>query len=92
MADKACRAESSRLLVNTASDEDSSSLQPQLQRAAISCPPPKHLCLPSKAAILILLWTAIVGAIYYIFMDLAVFAEIYTAKYGTSFSVYDSLI
>ena len=84
-------SESSRLLVNTASEEDSSPLQPQ-QRAAISCPRPKHLCLPSKAAILILLWTAIVGAIYYIFMDLAVFAEIYTAKYGTSFSVYDSLI
>ena len=84
-------SESSRLLVNTASEEDSSPLQPQ-QRAAISCPPPKHLCLPSKAAILILLWTAIVGGIYYIFLGLAVGLETFKSKYGTNFSVYDSLI
>jgi hypothetical protein len=64
MADIAHPSESSCLLVNTASEEDSSPLQPQ-KRACISCPPSKHLCLPSKAAILILLWTAIVGAAYY---------------------------
>ena len=84
-------SESSRLLVNTASEEDSSPLQPQ-QKAAISCPPPKHLCLPSKAATLILLWTAIVGALYNIFLGLAVALEIFKSKYGTNFSVYDSLI
>ena len=71
--------ESSCLLVNTASEEDSSPLQPQ-QRAAISCPPPKHLCLPSKAAILILLWTVIVGAIYNMFMGLAAAIEINRAQ------------
>jgi hypothetical protein len=77
----------------TASEEDSSPLQLQ-KRAGISCPPPKHqiLCLPSKAAILILLWTAIVGAMYYIFMGLAVALEIYRSKSGINFSVYDSLL
>jgi hypothetical protein len=60
-------SESSRLLVNTASEEDSSQLQPQ-KRACITCPPSKLICLPSKAAILILLWTAIVGAMYNIIM------------------------
>ena len=84
-------SESTHLLVNTASEEDSSPLQPQ-QRAAISCPPQKHLCLPSKAAILIMLWTAIIGGIYYVFLGLAVILEIYKSKYGTNFSVYDSLI
>ena len=48
-------------MVNTASEENYS---PNTAEAAISCPPPKHLCLPSKAVILILLWTIIVGAIY----------------------------
>ena len=62
MAHVAATSESSRLLVNTAS-EDSSPLQ--RKSVCISCPPSKHLCLPSKAAILILLWTIIVGAIYY---------------------------
>ena len=61
MADIAGPFESSRLLVNTASEEDSSPLQQQ-KSVCISCPPSKHLCLPSKAAILILLWTVIVGA------------------------------
>ena len=84
-------SESSCLLVNAASEEDSSPLQPQ-QRACILCPSPKYLCLPSKAAILILLWTAIVGALYNIFLGLAVALEIFKSKYGTNFSVYDSLI
>ena len=68
-------SESTHLLVNTAGEEDSSPLQSQ-QRACTSCPPPKHLCLPSKAATLILLWTAIVGAMYYTFMDSAAAIEI----------------
>ena len=29
----------------------------------------QHVCLPSKAAIIILLWTAIVGIIYYIYLE-----------------------
>ena len=33
------------------------------QRETSSCPC-KHFCLPSKAAILIILWTAAVGAVY----------------------------
>ena len=63
MARVACPSESSRLLVNAASEEDSSPLQQK--SVCISCPPSKHLCLPSKAAILILLWTIIVGATYH---------------------------
>ena len=68
MARAADPSESSRLLVNTAS-EDSSPVQQK--SVCISCPPLKHLCLPSKAAILILLWTAIVGAIYFNFVGLS---------------------
>ena len=65
MAHVAATSESSHLLVNTAS-EDSSPLQQK--SICISCPPSKHLCLPSKAAILILLWTIIVGATYFNFI------------------------
>ena len=83
-------SESSRLLVNTASEEDSSPLQPQ-QRAAISCPPPKHLCLPSKAAILILLWTAIVGALYNMFMGFAAVEEIGGSRINSHISIYEPL-
>ena len=85
-------SESSRLLVNTASEEDSSPLQPQ-QRAAISCPPPKHLCLPSKAAILILLWTAIVGALYNILIGLAAIEEIDRSRINLNsrISIYEPL-
>ena len=68
MARAADPSESSRLLVSTAS-EDSSPVQQK--SVCISCPPLKHLCLPSKAAILILLWTAIVGAIYFNFVGLS---------------------
>ena len=64
MAHVACyTSESSHLLVNTASEDSSSLLQ--WKSVCISCPPSKHLCLPSKAAILILLWTIIVGATYH---------------------------
>ena len=91
MADKACSAESSRLLVNTASEENSSPLQPQLQRAAISCPPPKHLCLPSKAAILILLWTAIVGVTYHNLVGFSAVAVLGIQQPNTTFSMYEPL-
>ena len=90
MADKGYCAESSRLLVNTASDEDSSPLQPQ-QRAAISCPPPKHLCLPSKAAILILLWTAIVGVTYHNLVGFSAVVILGIQQPNTTLSVYEPL-
>ena len=90
MADKAYHAESSRLLVNTASEEDSS-LQPQLQRACVSCPPPKHLCLPSKAAILILLWTVIVGVTYYNLIGFFAVLVLDIHQPNTTLSVYEPL-
>ena len=61
------------------------------QRAAISYPPPKHLCLPSKAAILILLWTAIVGALYNIFMGFAAVEEISGSRINSRISIYEPL-
>ena len=90
MAETAYRAESSRLLVNTESEEDSS-LQPQLQRAAISCLPPKHLCLPSKAAILILLWTVIVGVTYHNLVGFSAVAVLGIQQPNTIFSMYEPL-
>ena len=88
MAHVAATSESSRLLVNTAS-EDSSPLQ--WKSICISCPPSKHLCLPSKAAILILLWTAIVGAMYFIFMGLAIALQTNSSRINSNVSMYDSL-
>ena len=69
MAHAAGPTESSHLLVNTASEDSSSALQQK--SVCISCLPSKHLCLPSKAAILILLWTAIVGAMYHNLVSLS---------------------
>ena len=60
-------SESSHLLVNTISEGSSSPLQQK--SVCISCPPSKLLCLPSKAAILTLLWTIIVGATYFNLID-----------------------
>ena len=88
MAYVAATSESSRLLVNTAS-EDSSPLQQK--SVCISCPPSKHLCPPSKAAILILLWTAIVEAMYYIFVDLAAVLQTDRSRINSNVSMYDSL-
>ena len=59
-------SESSRLLINATNEDYSSPLQQK--RVCISCPPLNCLCLPSKAAILILLWTIIVGAMYHNFL------------------------
>ena len=56
--------------------------------------PSKHLCLPSKAAILILLWTAVIGTLYYVALGAAVFATDYnnqTAHNIISISLYDSI-
>ena len=83
-------SESTPLVINTASEDSSSPLQ-QKSACCISRPPFKHLCLPSKAAILILLWTIIVGAMYYIFVGFAAVLEIGRSQINTNFSVYDSL-
>ena len=88
MAHVAATSESSRLLVNTAS-EDSSPLQQK--NICISCPPSKHLCLPSKAAILILLWTIIVGAIYYNFVGISATLVMSDPTPNTVLSQYEPL-
>ena len=49
----------------------------------------KHLCLPSKAAILILLWTAIIGTLYYFFLSAPVFATDQTTH--INIPLYDSI-
>ena len=63
------KGESTRLLVNTASSTDLSSSLPQRRSIFISYFPLKHLCLPSKAAVLILCWTATVGIVYHATVD-----------------------
>ena len=88
MAHVAATSESSHLLVNTAS-EDSSPLQ--RKSVCISCPPSKHLCLPSKAAILILLWTIIVGAIYDNLVGISALIVMNIAPPNTILSVYEPL-
>ena len=77
MAQVTCPTESSRLLVNAASKDSST---PRQQTSVfVPCPSSKHLCLPSKAAILILLWTVIVGVMYYYLVGIS-------AGYVTSYS------
>ena len=88
MAHVADPSESSRLLVNTAS-EDSSVLQQK--GVCISCPPSKHLCLPSKAAIPILLWTAIVGAMYHNLVGFSALLFIHNPHSNSRLSEYEPL-
>ena len=66
------------------------SSQRHQQRVANKCCLSHHLCIPSKAAILILLWTAVVGTLYYFFLCVAVATT--TSIKGINISVYDSLI
>ena len=67
------KGESTHLLVNSASapstDRSSTFSLPQWRNTC--CLPLRHLCLPSKAAILILCWTAIVGVGYYAAVNFA---------------------
>ena len=65
------------------------SSQRHQQRVANKCCLSHHLCIPSKAAILILLWTAVVGTLYYYLLGVAV--AITDSNKGISISVYDSL-
>ena len=85
----ACPSESSRLLVDTASEDSSSPLQQK--SVCISCPPSKHLCLPSKAAILILLWTIIVGTMYHNFVGFSAYFVVNSARPNTNISMYEPL-
>ena len=82
------KGESTRLLVNTASSTDLSS---SIRQKRISYFPLKHLYLPSKAAILILFWTVIVGLIYHATLDFtAVLIAVNTRNY-TGILTYDIL-
>ena len=90
MADTANSSESSRLLVNTASEGFSSPLQQK--SACISCPRTKHLCLPSKAAILILLWTIIVGATYHNVVGFSAFLVLHIQQPSTNLPQYEPLV
>ena len=83
------RSESTHLLVNTASEDSSSPLQQK--SVCISCPPSKHLCLPSKAAILILLWTIIFGTVYHNLVGSAAAFIASSARLNTYFSMYVSV-
>ena len=88
MAHTAGPSESSCLLVNTTSEDSS---PPQQKGVCISCPSSKHLCLPSKAAILILLWTIIVGALYYNFVGISAVLVLSNSTPNTILSQYEPL-
>ena len=82
------KGESTCLLVNAAS---STNLSSSLHQKRISYFPLKHLCLPSKAAILILFWTVIAGLIYHATLDFtAVLIAVNTRNY-TGILTYDVL-
>ena len=83
------QSESTHLLVNTASEGSPSPLQQK--SVCISCPLSKHLCLPSKAAILILLWTIIVGTVYHNLVGDAAGLVVSSARLNTYFSMYVSV-
>ena len=89
MARAADPSESSRLLVNTASEDSSSPLQQK--SVCSSCPPSKLLCLPSKAAILILFWTAIVGAMYFNFVGFSAALVLSNQTPNVALSEYEPL-
>ena len=89
MALVAHSSESCHLLVNTANEDPSSPLQQK--SVCISCPPSKHLCLPSKAAILILLWTIIIGAMYHNFVGFSAYLVMSNPHPTTILSEYEPL-
>ena len=81
-------SETTHLLVNTASARSCSSLQ---QKRICRCPPSKNLCLPSKAAILIITWTAVVGLMYYSCFAALISITI-SPKSNASLSEYHTLV
>ena len=82
-------SESTHLLVNTASEDSSFALQQKC--VCISYPRLKHLYLPSKAAILILLWTAIVGVTYHNFVGFSALLVMGNPRPNTILSKYEPL-
>ena len=90
MAQAAYPSESSHLLANSANGEDSSSPLQQ-KSACISCPPSRHLCLPSKAAILILLWTFLAGITYHNFVGISAQIIMNATTLKSSLSEYEPL-
>ena len=52
----------------------------------------KSLCVPSKAAILIIIWTATIGMLYNFLLVTAVAITYYNIRPGVSISTFDSLI
>ena len=68
--------ESSHLLQRPDINEPSPQLQGEQSQQGNSTCSSKHLCLPSKAAILIILWTAAVGAVYNFVLLMAVIVMI----------------
>ena len=83
------KGESTHLLVNTASSTDLSS---SLRQKRISYFSLKHLCLPSKAAILILFWTAIVGLFYHATLDFTAVLIVTSTHNYTGILTYDVLL
>ena len=60
------------------------------RRASIICPT-KHLCLPSKASILVILWTAVVGAVYIILLSAIIVAMSGEESSNSTFVTLDSI-
>ena len=86
------QGESTRLLVNSASTpstDDSSSSLPAQRRSTCTCLPLRHLCLPSKAATLILCWTAMVGVGYYAGMNFAAVLNATNVHHYSSILIHD---
>jgi peptide/histidine transporter 3/4 len=75
------------------SDEDRPLLQNSSHKLAVgaSICPAKHLCLPSKAITLIILWTAVVGAMYIIFISAMIVAVTGPKHLKYTFVVLDSI-
>ena len=81
--------ESSHLLHHPVINEPSFSPQRQ-QESSCAC---KHLCLPSKAAILMIFWTAVVGVVHNLVLILAfVLVDTRPLSPGISISANDYLL
>ena len=66
--------------------QPSTDVQSHQKNIKMACCWPKHICLPSKAAMLIILWTAVVGTAY-TFITGGVAASIMNNKYAHTFDV-----
>ena len=85
------KGESTHLLVNSASapSTDRSSTFSLSQWRNTCCLPLRHLCLPSKAAILILCWMAMVGVAYYAAVDFAAMLIASNVHHFSSILIHD---